>query len=972
MFRAQPVRPFSAPILSAATLAALAASGSAASGSAASGSAASGSAVSGSAVSSSAVSGSAVSGSAVSGSAAPAQDVAYEKFELDNGLTVILHEDHSAPIATVNLWYGVGSKDEPRDRTGFAHLFEHLMFMGTARVPGSGFDDLMEAGGGWNNASTSPDRTNYYSVGPVELLPTLLWLDADRLETLGRDMTQEKLESQRAVVLNEYRQSYENSPYGVAFLASNPLLYPSDHPYHVSTIGYMEHIRAATLGDVQEFFAKWYVPNNASLVVAGDFDPQQVRPLVEQLFGTLPRGNDPVRPAPPPDWRAVRERLGREVRHTVVDTVALPMVWLEWHSPALYTPGDAELDLAAGVLADGPSSRLYRRLVVEEGLAVEVDAGQASGAYGSTFSVQVLTQPQADLERVVAVIDEELARFAAEGPSEAELAQRRAGIERRVLEGLQSLQNKADQLNAYQHHFGEPDSFARDLDRYRQATPAGVRSTVAEVLLHPFRLHQTVLPRSEPAAGDPRGAAPEPLAGAGYQVPEPTAFELGNGITGLHWQRPELPLCAVRVLLSGGADADGEQAGRTALALDLLDEGAGERSAEQFAAALEALGAEFSATAGEATSVVGLDVLARNLEPAAALLGEALYAPRFDPAEFERVRRLAVAALEQELDEPGAVAARVARRLVFGAGHPLQFPPAGLRTTVAELTLESARRRHAELVRPSRMTLFTAGSPSAEQMRAALEAALGRHGETRDLPPPPPEWSAPAPRALQLAVVDRPGATQTAVLLWLHAPAFAAPERPALELVGTLLGGTFTSRLNANLREDKGWTYGARARYDFEPRYGRLVASTSVQVDATGPAVRELLGEVDRLRGGDAADTEARKSANSLRQRSVERLGSLSGLLAAALERHRAGSSLADLRSALDFWARSGSAEVLNQTARQTLDRSQGVLVLVGDRAAIEAQLAEERAAGLVLPPSIPCDAEGSVLAPEDRGSAKQ
>ena len=324
--------------------------------------------------------------------AAPAQELKIEKYTLPNGMTVILHEDHSAPIACVNIWFRVGSKDEADRRSGFAHLFEHLMFMGTERVPTGQFDKIMEGGGGQNNASTAEDRTNYFESGPASLLPTLLWLEADRLEDLGRTMTQKKLDLQREVVRNERRQNTENTPYGRAFEALNGLMYPAGHPYHTSVIGSHEDLEAASVKDVQDFFSTYYVPNNASMVIAGDFDPKEIKALIGKLFGTLPRRNDvPRKSVPAASFNGVR-------RMTMVDKVQASRTIMCWPSPAAYQPGDNELTLAGSILTNGVSSRLYKRLVVDEKLATDVSANQNSLLLGSTFLIYAVGSPGTELE----------------------------------------------------------------------------------------------------------------------------------------------------------------------------------------------------------------------------------------------------------------------------------------------------------------------------------------------------------------------------------------------------------------------------------------------------------------------------------------------------------------------------------------------------------------------------------------------
>ncbi|NOX60025.1 MAG: hypothetical protein GXP29_14360 [Planctomycetes bacterium] len=503
---------------------------------------------------------------------ANAQSVAYEKYTLDNGMTVILHEDHSLPAACVNIWYRVGAKDEAVGRSGFAHLFEHLMFMGTRRVPGGDFDTLMESGGGWNNASTSQDRTNYYSMGPAELLPTLLWLDADRLEDLGDEMTLEKLDKQRAVVRNERRQSVENVPYGKANLAIYQIMFPAGHPYHGTVIGSHEDLEAATADDVKNFFAKYYVPSNASLVVAGDFDPARIKPLIAKLFGTLPRGSQVIHAQADP------VRMHGVKTLTFTDNVQYARTHLVYHSPARFKPGDAEMDLTAEVLASGISSRLYQKLIYENQLATDVSAYQASMLLGSLFFIEATAKPGVDLATLEQAIDETVSVLLKEGPTSAELERQKAQLEYSALSGLQSILNKADRLNAYEFFFGEPNSFKADLDRYRTATTTDVRDAARKVLASDARLIMRVIPELKSPPQDPRDEKPKVAAAEPFSPPSPVSFKLSNGIQVHHWQRSELPLVQFQLMWPTGSDFDPpQQSGLTALTTGMLEEGAGER-----------------------------------------------------------------------------------------------------------------------------------------------------------------------------------------------------------------------------------------------------------------------------------------------------------------------------------------------------------------------------------------------------------
>ncbi len=421
----------------------------------------------------------------------------FERYQLDNGLSVILHRDPSLPIVAVNLWFRVGAKDEVPGRSGFAHLFEHLMFMGTDAVPN--FDILLEDGGGWSNASTSEDRTNYYAVGPATLIDTLLYLDADRLANLGRSMTQEKLELQRSVVLNERRQSYENAPYAKAWLEIPPGMYPAGHPYAHPVIGSVEDIQAATLEDVRDFFDTYYAPANATLVVAGDFDPAAVKARIDQTFGLIP-----ARPAPPAITVAPVS-LPTQATVTLYDRVEVPKLILLWHSPSFLAPGDAEMDVTSSVLSKGKSSRLYKRLVYERQIASSVVAMQSSGL-ASLFIIEVTAERGSDLQALEAAVDEVLEELIATGPTTDELERAINGIETSFIRQLQAVARRADLLNQYAFYTDTPDYLARDMARYAQIAPTQVHQVLRQVLAggSQKRMRIEILPMSDaPAAPTP-------------------------------------------------------------------------------------------------------------------------------------------------------------------------------------------------------------------------------------------------------------------------------------------------------------------------------------------------------------------------------------------------------------------------------------------------------------------------------------
>jgi zinc protease len=428
--------------------------------------------------------------------------VDYVKRTLTNGLDVIVHEHHAVPLVAVSVWYHVGSKNERPDRTGLAHLFEHLMFEGSAHQPRGYFAPLQEAGAALNG-STSTDRTNYWEVVPKNAIRLALWMESDRMGWLLPALSAERFETQRAVVLNERRQNYENRPYGLASFAIHEAVFPASHPYHWPTIGHPADLAAATIDDVRAFFTRYYHPGNASLAIAGDIDPEEAFALAEEYFGEIPAGE----PVPPVVAPVPRPRAGRLV---IEDRVELPRLYLAWPSPALFAPGDAELDLAADILGNGPTSRLYKRLVHETRIAAELAAAQTSRELAGTFQIIATAAPGRTLAELETAIFDELARFSASGPDEAELARGRAQSGAAFVYRLQTLGGfggKADQLNAYNVYKRDPGYFAADLQRYLHATARDLQTSVGRWLDSRLAVALSVVPQGRrDLAPDAEGA----------------------------------------------------------------------------------------------------------------------------------------------------------------------------------------------------------------------------------------------------------------------------------------------------------------------------------------------------------------------------------------------------------------------------------------------------------------------------------
>ncbi|MFI5384486.1 MAG: M16 family metallopeptidase [Fimbriimonadales bacterium] len=868
------------------------------------------------------------------------QDVKCEKYTLSNGMTVILHEDHALPVATVNIWYHVGSKDEPPHRSGFAHLFEHLMFMGTRRAPKGDFDNIMEAGGGNNNASTTQDRTNFFDYGPSSLLPTLLWLEADRLEDLGRMMDQKKLDLQREVVKNERRQTVENAPYGMASLKIDEAMYPEGHPYHIDTIGLPEDIDAATVRDVKSFFATYYVPNNATMVVAGDFDPSAIKPVIRRLFGTLPRGNDPIhRTEPSPVLHEVR-------RLTIVDKVAQARSYMVWHSPAAFKQGDAELELLAGLLSDGFASRLYQRLVVKDRIASDVSAEQGSQYLGSLFMIVATAKEGVSPDKLEAAIDDEIAKLLATGPDSEELAREKAKYQLATFSSLESLSDVADRLNEFDFYLGEPNSFKWDLDRHTKLGSADLLTWARRILDPNARLILRVVPESDEPDQNPRDQRPKIGAAKDLALPVPTQFKLSNGLNVFYFSRPELPLMSVSMQFDGGYTSDpAAKSGLASMTSGMLGQGAGALDAAAFSKEIDAIGASFSAGSSETASEVNLLSTEAGFEKGLSLFADAIIRPRLDAVDLDRQRALRLDELAQEADDPENVARLVALREFFGSSHPYGKDPAGKPASIKAITIEDVKQEHDGLFRPDKATLFAAGSLPLDRVKTDLERQFGEWKATAGTKPLPAiRYPAPASKGLRVVIVDKPAAVQTVIRFIFPGVPYGNPNRIALEGLGAVLGGTFTSRLNANLREAKGYTYGAGARYEFERALGYMNAGASVRSNATGASLREFLFEFARLRTGDVKDSEVIKARASMRTESIAAMSSLGGLIGTAEELFLNNRSMGDLTRELK--SISGlTAAAINPLARQAVPPDRGVLVLVGDKNLILKQLA-----GLKLP----------------------
>jgi len=898
---------------------------------------------------------------AASGGAPPAGTVPkieFEKYTLPNGLQVILHVDRKLPVVHVNQWYHVGSKNERPGRSGFAHLFEHMMFQGSKNASQEYFTYVEAAGAnlreGGVNGTTSHDRTNYFATVPSGNLENLLWVESDRLATLPEALTEEKLNNQRDVVKNERRQGLENTPYGRWFKLIPETLYPYRHPYANDVIGEHEDLTAATLDDVRDFFRTYYTPNNLSLVIAGDFDPAEAKRLVERYFGAIPPGPALDRPA------KGTPRLDGERIVEVKDRVPQERTYFAWHSPAYFDPGDAELDLAATILADGLSARLNRALIYDRQLASNAVAFQQSQPLTSSFIMWVTARPGADLREIERIVTEEIARLAKEGPTAEELNRAKTKWEFNFITGLEAIGGfggKADLLNQYNTYLGDPGKFDEDVLRYRNATADSVREAVDRYL----NTRERVLVRFRPeTAGRPSSESVDrskepPLGGdRPFTAPPVQTARLPNGLELLVVERPELPKVSVTLASRAGSvsDPDGK-GGLASLTTRVMRRGTVRRSALEIDTALGDLGTTLTWGTGRENARLGLEVLKRNAAPALGILSDVVLNPSFPAAEFEREKKLALDALAQQASNPNAVASRVAFMLAFGREHPYGRPPAGLPGSVSPLTQPDLVEFHRTHWKPGSAALVFVGDITLAE---ATELARAHFGGWAAGAAPVPAIPAPGPAGRgKVYLVDRQDAAQTVVAHVLPAPPRASKDYHAVVLADAVYGGGgFGTRLNLNLREDKGYSYGVFSNAVLLTSAGAIIASGGVQTDKTRESIVEFVKELENLAGGkpitEAELTTARLARIRGYAQQFERVGRVADQVISLWTVKLPMTELQQEPEGL----LGASLAAVNAAAGRYAAPAGASLLLVGDRSKIEPGLRELNLGELVV-----LDAEG-------------
>jgi len=777
----------------------------------------------------------------------PIPEVKHEEYTLTNGLRVVLVEDHAVPIVGVNINYQVGSKNERPGRTGFAHLFEHMMFQGSKHYDDDYFKPLQSVGA-FVNGATNTDRTRYLEIVPTAYLERALWLESDRMGFLPDSITAERLANQISVVQNERRQNYENRPYGTVREKITAAFYPPNHPYNWLTIGSLEDLQAATLDDVKAFFRAYYTPNNAILCIAGDIDPTATKALVEKYFGALPPG--------PPVSRTERwvPELPGEISLAIQDRVQLPRTTVVWPSPPLYDADDAALDAFGQILGGGKTSRLYRKLVYELQIAQDATAGNGGSQIAGTFEMTLTPRPGHTLGEVERAAFQVLEEALKDGVTATELDQTVNATTAQAVRNMQQVGGfggLTDSMGAYVHYLGKPDLFRWDLQRYLDLTPEQVNAA-ARKWLGPKRLIARVTPTGKlsagaEAAGLDRGAMPGASAQKEFALPARQRFALPNGLEVVLVEHHRVPLVEMAMVVRGGASADAEaKPGLASLTAAMLDEGAAGRTSQQIADELESLGTDLNLNAGADAVTAGLSTLKANLAPSLKLLGDVVLRPDFPAEELERQRKSRLVSLTQSEDRAEYLAQVAMSKILWGS-TPYGHLPNGTRAGVEAITREDLKAFWSGYAVPSNSTLVVVGDLSRAELEPALEKAFGAWKGGKAPAVTVPQRAQHGARTLYL--LDKPGAAQSVVAAGLVAPARSTADYPTLVAANGALGGTFVSRLNMNLREEKGWTYGARTSFQLQRSGGLFVAQAPVATKVTAGTVKEIVSEIAGIAG---------------------------------------------------------------------------------------------------------------------------
>ena len=869
-------------------------------------------------------------------------DIEFETFTLDNGLTVVVHEDRKVPMVAVNIWYHVGSKNEKPGKTGFAHLFEHLMFNGTENYNAEYFEPFEKIGATDQNGTTNSDRTNYFQNVPTNALDLALWMESERMGHILNVIDQDKLDEQRGVVQNEKRQG-ENQPYGQVWNAIGEAVFPKGHPYSWSVIGSMDDLNAATLDDVKEWFETYYGPTNAVLALAGDIDVETAKIKVQEYFGDIPGGPPLTKPK---KWIAKRSEQTREVME---DNVPQTRIYKVWNVAEDGTNEAQALDLASSTLAGSKNSPLYQELVYKTGLASGVSAFYYGREIAGLFVIVATVASGQDPDEVEKVIDDTLEKYLQRGPDTKLLKNIKTSSISSLTNGLQRIGGfggKSDILATYQTLYGDAGAFREQLSIYLNTSAVDIKKaankwlTSGDYVLSIVPAKKTSVVKSQV---DRTKGIPYPTEKLSYSFPKIQSAVLDNGSKLVLAERNDLPLVNLEVVFNKGwAIESNEQQGLANFTMSMMDEGTKKYSSLDFAEAQERLGSGIGYGSSIDTTYASLSSMKVNLEATLDLFKEGLLNPIFPQAELDKVKKRWLDSIDQQLNNPGSVANRKIRGLVYGEGHPYaKESSSGLKETVEQFTREDLIQMHSLLTNPSDSTFIVTGDISLNEATELLNKKFNDWtSQTSDINPidlfTVEDQSEP-----RVFLIDKPGAIQSYILAAQLLPPTNSDDDILIDYMNYAIAGSFTSRINMNLREDKSWSYGVRTSTGYSQGQRLMRMTAPVQTDKTAPAILEVLREYNQYVNDSpitADELSKIKNARTLRlPGQYETLGALLGGMEDIVKYNRDFDyldTIADKRNAILL-------EDVRSASKKYLDTNKWTWVIVGDLSQIESPVRE-------------------------------
>ncbi|MFY0652948.1 MAG: insulinase family protein [Cyclobacteriaceae bacterium] len=893
--------------------------------------------------------------------------IPYEKYELDNGLTLIIHEDHSDPLVHVDVTYHVGSAREDLGISGFAHFFEHMLFQGSDNVADEEHPRIVSESGGTMNGSTSRDRTNYFETVPSNQLETMLWLESDRMGFFLDAVTQEKFEVQRATVKNEKGQRVLNAPYGMYREKTMATLYPYGHPYSWSTIGYLEDLDRANLQDLKNFFLRWYGPNNAALTIGGDVNPKEVVRLVEKYFGSIPRGPEVKNMQLDP----VVLDADRYISH-IDNNIRFPALIMTYPTIPNMHPDEAPLDCLSEILGTGQSSYLFKKFVLTQ-KAVHVAVGHPASELSGEFTLRVYPYPGQNLGSFELELREVLGEFAENGVSENDLRKFKANMESNFINGLTSVSGKVTQLARYQFRFGNPNYVNRDLQRYLDFTADDVMRVFKKYIQGKSGVIMSYIPNEETAPAKPdnferqtEGENPFPTtdySGLTYNKPTNESFDrskrpvsgpsplvkvpdfwedlFDNGIKVIGTKSDEIPTVAIQLTINGGHKFDSSEPTKSGLAdltATMMNESTENYSAEQMQEELRKIGSSIGISASTSSTTLSINTLKKNLKRTLELAEEKLMRPAFLEEDFQRIIKQQKEAIIANQKDPSAIAAEVFNRLLYGDEHIYSVPSSGIEETVDKITLDDIKSFYEKYYSPNIAELVVVGDVEKDEILGKLEFLKNWKSKNVKIPELP---KAKPGNKTTIYLVDRPEAPQSEIRIgkitdMVHD---ATGDYFKSYLMNYNLGyATMVNRINLNLREDKGWTYGAYSYFSSTDQPGPFTASTGVKATATDSAVVEIINEIRNYRENGITDKELEFMRKSIGQKdalSYETPGQKAGFLRRIVH-YDLDKSFVDEQAKI---INTISKNEINALAKKYLDTENFYILVVGDGASNRAKL---------------------------------